>query len=600
MPQAVIMEGGGGPEDLDRSIEDLKKQMEELRRELPKSDSPLVRALNTAGHAFTVRGIVDTLEKVPIVTNTATAVLGAIDAIAATSIGGAALTIGVPLALTLGTAYAIKAIAGDEIIEGGDTTPYYQELQKQYEGDVDPETRARLTPGPYLQSIGDGADALRDYGSALDSTQKSSNELRSANRSMGLTLDRTGLNMDEARGTSAEYGLQVQEATLYVDAATQGLNRLNHEFGLTEPAAVQGTDTLGRHSAAAKDSTQAVLGLADGVQRVRLEIDGLSGQCSQAAATVQAAAAGIVGNITGVISGCRSQYETLQTGTELTQGQVEALTATFTAQGSVLGLISAGVCTVSEAYIGAAVSALVFCAQSQAVVTQVRVEQNAWASLRLEIERTMLVRGSRVAAPSASGVSPGSSETGGTTTGSSSQIRSGETQKPFEQGPISTAAGSAGPPQDTGSVSGTGPTEQLPGGVSRQDYELGLRSRAISNRETRNSETPENEDTAAPSPKYSTDLYTIPEFLEYVGALGEGQANAKGGILKEPIVGFGLRSHSRYTLAESGPEAVLPLAQARANAVNITITGNHIASDYDVDRIGQQLVRRLRLAGVIV
>ena len=32
----------------------------------------------------------------------------------------------------------------------------------------------------------------------------------------------------------------------------------------------------------------------------------------------------------------------------------------------------------------------------------------------------------------------------------------------------------------------------------------------------------------------------------------------------------------------------------------INITGNHISSDYDVDRIGNQLVKRLKLAGVKV
>jgi hypothetical protein len=32
--------------------------------------------------------------------------------------------------------------------------------------------------------------------------------------------------------------------------------------------------------------------------------------------------------------------------------------------------------------------------------------------------------------------------------------------------------------------------------------------------------------------------------------------------------------------------------------INITITGNQIASNYDIDRIGEKLVRQLRLAGV--
>lgn len=66
---------------------------------------------------------------------------------------------------------------------------------------------------------------------------------------------------------------------------------------------------------------------------------------------------------------------------------------------------------------------------------------------------------------------------------------------------------------------------------------------------------------------------------------------AAGGIVTRPTIAL---------VGEAGPEAVVPLNRGTLPAtINITITGNHIASDYDVDRIGEQLVRRLRLAGVI-
>ncbi|NPV30487.1 MAG: tape measure protein [Firmicutes bacterium] len=63
-----------------------------------------------------------------------------------------------------------------------------------------------------------------------------------------------------------------------------------------------------------------------------------------------------------------------------------------------------------------------------------------------------------------------------------------------------------------------------------------------------------------------------------------------GGIVTKPGI---------YQLAERGPEAVIPLNRMPAQ-VTINITGNHIASDYDVDRIGEQIVRKLRLAGVLL
>lgn len=66
---------------------------------------------------------------------------------------------------------------------------------------------------------------------------------------------------------------------------------------------------------------------------------------------------------------------------------------------------------------------------------------------------------------------------------------------------------------------------------------------------------------------------------------------ATGGIVTRPTMAL---------IGESGPEAVVPLDRSSSGLVNITITGNTIASDYDVDRIGQRLVQRLRLAGVSI
>ncbi len=69
---------------------------------------------------------------------------------------------------------------------------------------------------------------------------------------------------------------------------------------------------------------------------------------------------------------------------------------------------------------------------------------------------------------------------------------------------------------------------------------------------------------------------------------------AAGGIVTKPTYAL---------IGERGPEAVIPLDRGMRGAspnITINITGNHIASDYDVDRIGEQLVRKLRLAGVLM
>lgn len=77
---------------------------------------------------------------------------------------------------------------------------------------------------------------------------------------------------------------------------------------------------------------------------------------------------------------------------------------------------------------------------------------------------------------------------------------------------------------------------------------------------------------------------------------------AKGGIAYGPtLAGIG-----EYRGARSNPEVVAPLDRllgimGRAGGgggLQVVITGNHIAGDYDVDRLGDRLVARLRLAGV--
>ena len=68
---------------------------------------------------------------------------------------------------------------------------------------------------------------------------------------------------------------------------------------------------------------------------------------------------------------------------------------------------------------------------------------------------------------------------------------------------------------------------------------------------------------------------------------------ANGGIVNRPTLAM---------IGESGPEAVVPLGKGRGVGSNIyvTITGNNISSDYDVERLGEQLVRVLRRKGVLV
>ncbi|SHK49056.1 phage tail tape measure protein, TP901 family, core region [Paramaledivibacter caminithermalis DSM 15212] len=66
---------------------------------------------------------------------------------------------------------------------------------------------------------------------------------------------------------------------------------------------------------------------------------------------------------------------------------------------------------------------------------------------------------------------------------------------------------------------------------------------------------------------------------------------ASGGIVTKPTLAM---------IGEAGPEAIVPLSKGigTGNYINLTITGNTIFSD-DIDYIGERIVERLKLAGVV-
>ena len=78
---------------------------------------------------------------------------------------------------------------------------------------------------------------------------------------------------------------------------------------------------------------------------------------------------------------------------------------------------------------------------------------------------------------------------------------------------------------------------------------------------------------------------------------------AKGGVFTKPVVpGFG--DVDEAIVPFEGPHArriaglIAGEMQGAGTIINITITGNTIASDYDIDKIGDKLIRKLRLVGV--
>ena len=93
------------------------------------------------------------------------------------------------------------------------------------------------------------------------------------------------------------------------------------------------------------------------------------------------------------------------------------------------------------------------------------------------------------------------------------------------------------------------------------------------------------------------------------GVAGAAQIAA---IQSEPLPalahGGDILSSGRALVGEEGPEilnlprgaSVQPLTRnSPGNEVNISITGNNINSQLDIDRIGKQMVRKLKRAGVV-
>ncbi len=88
------------------------------------------------------------------------------------------------------------------------------------------------------------------------------------------------------------------------------------------------------------------------------------------------------------------------------------------------------------------------------------------------------------------------------------------------------------------------------------------------------------------------DIPSIDVGVHWRSLAGLIPALAEGGLILRPTLAM---------VGERGPEAVVPLDRGPiGNTINITITGNTISSDYDVDHIADRLVKRLRLAGVRV
>lgn len=93
---------------------------------------------------------------------------------------------------------------------------------------------------------------------------------------------------------------------------------------------------------------------------------------------------------------------------------------------------------------------------------------------------------------------------------------------------------------------------------------------------------------------------TVPSWVPGVGGKGIGfnmptiPKLADGGIVNRPTVAL---------IGEAGPEAVVPLNRGGYGAtynISVSVTGNNINKDYDVDRVAERIVRRLRLKGVTV
>lgn len=82
-------------------------------------------------------------------------------------------------------------------------------------------------------------------------------------------------------------------------------------------------------------------------------------------------------------------------------------------------------------------------------------------------------------------------------------------------------------------------------------------------------------------------------FLSFMGF----QSNAQGGIIPEPVVGFGINSGKGYTFAEEGPERVLSAGETAAGMSGITINFNGNITDkrYVNDFIMPEIKRAVQL-----
>ena len=59
-----------------------------------------------------------------------------------------------------------------------------------------------------------------------------------------------------------------------------------------------------------------------------------------------------------------------------------------------------------------------------------------------------------------------------------------------------------------------------------------------------------------------------------VGQGNTGRLLAGGGLINEPVVGFGQSSGRKYTIGERGPEMVTPLSKMQANGSGAGTAGN--------------------------
>jgi len=88
--------------------------------------------------------------------------------------------------------------------------------------------------------------------------------------------------------------------------------------------------------------------------------------------------------------------------------------------------------------------------------------------------------------------------------------------------------------------------------------------------------------------------YSYYKNLHQTGQIKTLHKLAKGGILNEPVLGFGQKTGKGYLMGESGPEAVVPLngkgGSTGGNTFNITINASNVQ---DVERQLKPTILRL-------